>query len=456
MDELQARIEPILAPHTDSTGWLVGFSGGLDSTVLLHLLHDYLARRAGDRPGGFSLRAVHVHHGVNANADAWQRHCETFCGRRCIPLHVESVEVSGASGKGFEAAAREARYTAISSLQQPAEVLFLGHHLDDQLETLVLNLFRNRGIAGLGGMALASRWPSGMRLRPLLDTPREELLAYARRQALSWVEDESNTDRRYSRNFVRHRLLPVVEEHWPDYRPRLAATIRAVRDSSELLAELADEDLARAVGGDRWGQFLKLGATAGLSPQRLKNLVTHWLHRAGMASPRQRQWPVIFRDLLAREATDGAVLTLGGDSLRRYRQCLYLVRGSNSVQAGERSQVDRQRSSADLGAAGTLHLDPVEPGLERTCLDLSRSYEVRFRRGGERVRGTSWAHSKSLKHYLQEQGVPPWWRGKVPLLYSDGQLAAVADMCVCEGFQAPAAVPGGNIRWETGAIPSGA
>ncbi len=448
-EHLPARIEPTLTALSGRPRWLLGFSGGLDSTVLLDLLQQFLALRGEAGLATPALLAIHIHHGLCDSADDWQQHCRILCRQRDIPFCSVDVVVANSEGGGLEAAARQARYRAIEQLQQPGDALFLGHHLDDQLETLLLRLFRSSGIAGLAAMAEQSH-QQPLRVRPLLGISRGELHSYARQRGLRWVEDGSNSDQRFSRNFIRHRLLPVIAEHWPDYRSRLAALSRSARDSSELLDEVAGQDLAAVASRDRWGQFLDLASLAGYSPPRIKNMLRAWLHQLGLPALRQRQWHAFYSDLMAASDQANPVVALVRGSLRRYRNSIYWVPENPDV-AMAPLPVWNARRTLDLGAAGQLRVAPVTGA----GLDRQHCFQPAFRRGGEKVRGAGWRHSKSLKQYLHEQGVPPWWRHRVPLLFCAGELAAVADFCVCEGFMA---APGGaaiQLQWHTGELPLG-
>ncbi len=441
MPDLLASITPALLPMLGRGRWLVGYSGGLDSTVLLHLLSRFVRQRQGSP----AVLAIHIHHGLSPNAQRWQQHCEAFCQQHGIALQCRAIALPRHPRGGLEAAAREARYAEIDDLRRADDVLFLGHHLDDQLETLVLNLFRSRGIAGLAGMAAASH-PAALRVRPLLQHPRSELLDYARQHELTWVEDESNADLRFSRGFVRHRLLPMAGSHWPDYSSRLAATRRELGHASELLDEVAAADLQAVCKADRWGQYLDVPAMQAVSPARARNLVRLWLHRCRVPTLRQRQWQVFFSDLLARSGT--ATLGLRGGSLRRYRQALYFVptaepAGPPSVSAWDGYQ------RVGLGASGVLRWSPGQaPGL-----DPRRAYRVVFRSGGEVFQPSGSQHSVSLKRLLQERGVPPWWRSRVPLLVCDGELAAVADLAVAGCFLVEGTADAAQLVWEPQGIP---
>ena len=406
--------------------WLVAYSGGLDSTVLLHLLWTLLK----DRPEP-ALLAVHVHHGLSDRANSWQHHCQAQCSELGISFQSVSVAIAERPPQGLEAAARQARYDALHSLLRPRDALFLGHHRDDQVETVLLRLFRTSGVEGLAGMAPRSEQAGGLRVRPLLDVPRAQLRRYARAHGLRWIEDESNADRRYSRNFIRHRLLPVISEHWPQGREQLLSLSRSAADSAQLLQEVAREDLCGVVGESRWGAFVRLSAWGGMSSPRIKNALNAWLHQQGLPALRQRQWPAFFRQLLRGPEGASRRLDIAGGSLRCYCGALYFVPLQTEQCAGFEASWDLGQVLC-LGGGGSL----ASGGGTGMGL-LPGRYDVRFCRGGERVFPAGARRVRPLKDYLHERGVPPWWRDRTPLLYREGQLAAVADLCVCEGFSGP-------------------
>jgi tRNA(Ile)-lysidine synthase len=217
-----------------------------------------------------------------------------------------------------------------------------------------------------------------------------------------------------------------------------------------LLDEVAREDLAAVASQDRWGQFLDLSSLAGYSRPRIKNMLRAWLHQLGLPGLRQRQWSAFFSDLMAARDQASPVLVLARGSLRRYRKRIYWVPEDPDAALAQLPAWNA-RHMLDLGAAGQLLVAPVDGA----GLDLQHSYQPAFRRGGEKVRVAGWEHSKTLKQYLHEQGVPTWWRHRVPLLYCAGELAAVADFCVCEGFLTAPGVAASRLYWRCGALPCG-
>lgn len=394
-----------------------------------------------------ALLAIHVHHGISDRADQWQQHCEAFCRTLDIPIICKRVEIESSARHGPEAAARKARYAAIANLRQAGDTLLLGHHCDDQLETVLFRMFRATGISGLGAMRVNSR--GGSVCRPLLHVHRSDILAYARAQKLSWVEDDSNANLELSRNFIRHRLVPVITEHWPDYGARLLTLNVAAQRNDQLLAEVASVDLEKLAHSDCWGSYLDLPSLRSLSPSRVANTLTHWLHGCGYSALRQRQWQGFSDKFLGPTMDKLAAIELEGASLRRHRDALYLVPSLESPLAPE---LPDKGGEAKLGSAGSIALTAVDG----EGLAAGRNYRIAYRRGGERVRGAGWGCSKSLKQYLQECGVPPWWRDRTPLLYRGQELAAVADLCICEGAQPVTGEPALRVQWQTGTMYTGA
>lgn len=285
--DLSGRLGTFVAARLPPAGRVcVGLSGGCDSVVLLHLMHGL---GLGDR-----LSALHVHHGLSANAGAWADFCADYCRRLGVALEVVRVEVERHTGLGLEAAARQARYAAFAAC--PADCLALAHHRGDQAETVLFNLLRGTGVAGAAGMP-AERRLGRLRLwRPLLDHSRAELEAYAAAQGLAWIDDESNADRRYSRNYLRHDLLPAIADRFPEAEGALAQAARNFGEADRLLAELAELDWTQAATAD---EAAALPMLRRLSLPRLKNLLRYRLHCLGWRPPVAARLDEFARQLLS-------------------------------------------------------------------------------------------------------------------------------------------------------------
>ncbi len=266
------RVGECLTPrvHSDTPLW-VGLSGGCDSVVLLHVL-----TRLGM---GARLSAIHVHHGLSPNADQWVRFCGEFCAALGVPLQVCYVEVDRASGRGIEAAAREARYAAFADFVDGC--LLLAHHRGDQAETVLFNLLRGCGVAGAAGMPVERSFGGHRLVRPMLGVSRQEIETYARAEGLCWIDDESNGDLSLTRNFLRHEALGAVRLRFPAAESSLAQAAVNFGEAVELIDDLARMDWQRVCEGD----VARLAELRTLSDPRLKNLLRHRLHVLGWRAP---------------------------------------------------------------------------------------------------------------------------------------------------------------------------
>lgn len=410
---LESRLLAALAPWRTATAWCLAFSGGLDSTVLLHLLV-WLGERHRLPP----LFAIHVHHGLQAAADGWPEHCRQICAGLGVPLEVRRVRVE--AGASLERAAREARYRAFADVLGAGGLLLTAQHRDDQAETLLFRLLRGAGVRGLAAMPAARPLGHGWLLRPLLEIPRSELEGYARDRGLTWVEDPSNRDPHFSRNFLRQRVLPLLAERWPQAARNMARSAGHMAEARELLGDLARLDLAPAqeTGDFSWLGLpsLALAPLLALSPARQRNALRHWLEPFA-APPDSDHWQGW--EALRDAAPDAApVWRLAGGELRRGAGCIWWLAG------------DWLRPVA--GPLSWEHsAEPLAlPGNGRLCLQgqgPEGPLEVRYRQGGERL-GVKGRGHRDLKRLLNESGLPGFARGRLPLLYRKGELLAVAGL----------------------------
>lgn len=424
-------IEQHLAGQLQRRRWVVGFSGGVDSSVLLWSAHQYLLNRAGHVP---ALHALHVHHGLSAAADDWQRHCQSFCAELDVPLHTHTVTVTP-SGDGVEAAAREARYAAFENVLQADDVLLLGHHRDDQAETLLLALMRGSGVLGLQGMPRQRPLGNATLLRPLLDCSRAELEQLARQAGLRWVEDDSNRELSYSRNFLRHEVLPLLTQQWPQAMASIAHSSDVLRQEAALLAELAEADLvALQIPGA--AAALAIDGLQALSAPRRINVLRYWLAQFDLRL-RTTQLRALLREVLGAAEDAQPVLSLPGYQLRRHRNALHCVADAPLPQSLQWSPPQ----SSDVPGWGRLVVTEGDGEALRRG-----DYQLRFRDGGERAQPSDRAHSTALKKLFQEYAVPQWERERWPLLFDGEQLAAVPGLFVCAGYQTAPGEPGWHLR----------
>ncbi len=410
----------------------VGFSGGLDSTVLLQAL------AADPRARAQGLRAWHVHHGLHPQADAWLAHCRRFCAERGLELSVSRVSVARGDGDGPEAAARRARHAAFAAGLAPGETLLLAHHRDDQAETLLLRLLRGSGADGLGAMRAWRSCGPGRLWRPLLALPRASLHAYARAEALDWIEDPSNDEDAFDRNFLRHRVLPLLRQRWPQADAAFAQSASLSAQAAALLEQ--DDALALAQVRSLDPQALSRARLRALPPARAARVLRRWIAALGLPPLPQQGVVQIQSHLLDARADAQAAFAWRGAVVQAWRDLLH---------AGpQREPLPAQWACAWDGAA------PLDlPGggqwrLEGAC-GFAQPLRAHARQGGERIALPGRSHSHTLKHALQACGVPPWERLRLPLLSSpDGRVQAAGDLLYSAQLDAWLRERSARLYWQ--------
>jgi tRNA(Ile)-lysidine synthase len=416
--------------------YLIAYSGGADSHVLLNAL----SRIRGELDA--ELLAVHVDHQLQPQSADWARHCAEVASAYGIPYLSLRVQVETAGGESLEAAAREARYAALQGLMQAGDALLTAHHQDDQAETLLIQLLRGAGPRGLSAMAAQGRFGPGWLLRPLLGFSRAQLQAYAEGEGIEWVEDPSNADTRYDRNFLRHELMPLLKGRWPSAAQTLSRAARHQAEAVEMMDELAQRDLCMQVR-----DTLPVSALLGLSEARQKNLLRYWIHANHYPLPAERRLESILSDLLPAAQDANPVVCWSGAQLRRYRDTLYLQTPLPLHDPGLALAWDGGEL-AIASAPGVLEgVEVVGQGLRVDCFEGHR-VELRFRQGGETCRPQGRGVTRDVKKLMQEAGIPPWLRGRLPLVYVDGELAAIPGVCLAEDYVAGAGEKGIEPRWN--------
>ena len=415
---LPAKLLQALSPWRNAPAWHIAFSGGLDSTVLLHLLA-ILAKSETLPP----LSAVHVHHGLQAVADAWPSHCQSVCDSLGVPLRVMHVHVP--PGASLERAAREARYQAFTEVAREGEAVLTGQHRDDQAETLLFRLLRGAGVRGLAAMPAHRPLAGGFLVRPLLDVSRAELEAYAGDHQLKWIEDPSNADPRFSRNYLRHRVIPTLTERWPQAVSSLARTAEHLGEAEALLGELACMDLQAADQPSRFPWLLlpslALGPLRELSDARQRNALRHWLAPLTRL-PDSDHWAGWYS---LRDAKGDAqpLWRLADGELHRCGERIWWLPGVwSEFSHGSVSWPD-PRNPLELPGNGLLKIIGKAP---------EGPLEVRYRQGGEML-DVPGRGRRDLKRLLNECGVPVFVRGRLPLLYQGEQLLGVPHLTGLRG-----------------------
>ncbi|ROL85358.1 tRNA lysidine(34) synthetase TilS [Pseudomonas chlororaphis] len=418
-----------LLPWLDRSAWRIAFSGGLDSTVLLHLLAQ-LKQRHRLPP----LTAIHVHHGLQAAADAWPEHCRAQCEALAVPLQVVAVQVQ--PGASLERAAREARYAVFEEITGSNELLLTAQHRDDQAETLLFRLLRGAGIRGLSAMPASRALGLGHLLRPLLDVSRDELERYARDHQLRWIDDPSNQDRQFSRNYLRHQVFPLLTARWPQAASSMARSAAHLREARELLDELAIIDLQEAAKGAEFEWLglpsLALAPLLGLSQARQRNALSHWLSRF-TPLPDSDHWAG-WQTLRDAAGDSRPVWRLGQGEVQRAAGRVWWL--SDSWLRPELSAPSWVDTAAPLPLPGNGRLQFIGSAPQGPL-------QVRYRQGGEVMQLPGRGH-RDLKRLLNEAGLPAFVRGRLPLLYRGEQLLAVANL---PGLDANAH-EGWQLHWQ--------
>jgi len=408
-DRLLASLARLPTPRK----YWIGFSGGADSTALLHAMHE--CRQILPVP----FHALHFHHGLQPGADAWQVHCREFCAERDIPYRSENLKIDHCGGSSVEEAARDSRYRVVGEILGRQEIYLTAHHAEDLAETLFLNLMRGSGVEGLAGIPALRSLERGWVARPLLEVHRFELLAYLENRGIGWLTDPSNADIAFDRNYLRQQLFPLLEQRWPGLVRRLSRTARIARMTAGAVAtfiEAQSGDLIRDPLRMPLTELLKLDADL----QAL--ILRQWLRRHEVPALPELRLREFLTQLSAAGPESRAEVKWEGWLLKHYRFELWLHRNKPDLscparpwEAGTRLQL-----GADLGELSLAGQPVVVPN----------GWRVRARRAGDRIRIRPHGASQKLKHFFQVAGIPPWLRAAIPILEWDGEPVALGDWVV--------------------------
>ena len=428
---LQRRLTELL-PDYPGVALCVAFSGGCDSTALLAALAQL------PRPPR-ALRALHIDHRLQPQSRRWSAHCRRIARRLHVPLTVRTASIVRARGESLEAAARVARYRLLGAALAEGEVLLTAHHQDDQLETVLLQLLRGAGVAGLAAMPALAPLANGVLVRPLLSLPRAALADWVRTQGLTWVEDDSNAQLRPDRNYLRAQVLPVLRARWPAAAATASRSARHMAEAQRLLDLLGEADAGRA----SCGAMLSAQVLRRLAPKRRRNALRFWITAAGLLAPPASRLEEIAGALLAAREDAHPLVAWEGAAVRRQGDLLVLHAGratdTSTPHMPELAWHWRRRRTQVLPPPfGSLVLEPDTRG----PLDLDAlgpTLILRERRGGERLRPLRGGPRRALKQLLQEARVPVPRRAQLPLIFDRGRLIGVADLWLDESVQAHAA-----------------
>jgi tRNA(Ile)-lysidine synthase len=422
-----AQLLDQLAQLPPARRYWVAYSGGCDSTVLLHAL----ATLRDELP--VELRALHVNHNLHEAAPEWAAHCHAVSEALGIPLYEVNVDARASKGESPEAAARAARYHIFHEVLAAGDGLLLAHHRDDQAETLLLQLLRGSGPRGLAAMPSHRPLGAGWLGRPLLGFSRRVLCQYADAEGLQWIDDPSNFDTEFDRNFLRQHVMPLLQQRWPAGASTLARTAGLQAEAAELLHQLAEEDW-QDTAGPHTGS-LRIEALLQLTPERQRNLLRYWIDSVNhLPLPDQQRLGRILIEVIPAAKDAQPCISWPGGQVRRYAGLLYLLAADPQPVSGPLDWDlcnDLQLADGRVLTVVAVSGEGLQAGLQS-----NKTLSVRFRQGGEMCRPVGRGHHHELKKLFQEWGVPPWERARVPLLYVGEELAAVAGYCVCEPYHA--------------------
>jgi tRNA(Ile)-lysidine synthase len=437
------RLSPLLAEQPRPARLWIAYSGGCDSTVLLHACVQLRAALDLD----LSLNAIHIDHGLHPRSADWARHCRRVCDQLGVAYQVRQARIERQPGESLEALARAARQRLFADCLEPGDWLATAQHRDDQAETLLLALLRGSGVHGLAAMPARAALGAGTLVRPLLDVSQVDLRAYAEEHQLRWIEDPSNQDLDFDRNLLRHQVMPIVRQRWPSAAATIARSAAHCAEAAALIDTLADEQLP-TVAGSRPGT-LSAARLSTLTPERARAVLRRWLARQGFRATNQRRLETILGEVLCARADAQPLVAWDGCELRRYRDDLFalapLPPSPDPALALCWEGQQPLRLPADLGWISFEETDLARTRPSQAAPTRAAPMTLCFGRRGLRCRQAN-RPSRTLKSLFQEAGIPAWLRPYVPLLLdAQGELIAVAGVAGCGGTRNP---PIRGLRWE--------
>ncbi len=421
-------IKQTLEKLQQSSKVVVGFSGGVDSHVLLHALSTLKKEYCLD------IMAVHIHHGLLKEADEWSVHCKQVCETLGIPYQVKKVNLKINKGESVEAVARQARYQAFKDLMEDDDVLVVAHHQDDQAETFLMQLLRGAGLKGLSAMPVFSKFGQGYILRPFLLLSRDDILAYAKDHQLKWIEDNSNHDMRFDRNFMRQKIMPLLLVRWPGLGKTISRATQHIAESNDLLQDFAKQ-VIESVRGKSDGT-LSIKKLKVLSQAEQKNILRYWFDEKSFLMPNEKHLQHIIQDVIYAKQDSKSCVSWRDAEVRRYQDDIYVMKPIEQFDSKACLKWDYQKPLQLPGELGLLKSELIlGRGIDADL--LTAELEVRFRQGGESCRLPGRQGTHLLKKLFQEWQVPYWKRDRIPLLYHQSDLVAVVGFAVCESYQVP-------------------
>ena len=414
-----------LAEHYKIKTWCLAYSGGVDSQVLLHLLHHTK----------FNITAVYIDHDLQAQSADWAEHCEQQCMLLNIPFQIIKVDASASQGESPEAAARAARYAALETCISPESCLLTAQHQDDQAETVLLQLLRGAGAAGCAGMPEIARFGQGWHARPLLNVFQNDILNYAQDNKLSWVEDPSNQQVNYDRNYLRHTVIPEIQQRWPAFNKTLSIFARQQAENARLLDVLAENDLNSSLLEKNCLDINQLNI---IEDARLRNALRFWFKTMQYPTPSRAVLEQVVRQINNTSHDSAVLISWANVEVRRFRNKLFCLKkmphDASQVYTWDVKEVLSITSIEKKLTLKNFNTDSNRVPFVLNAAILTQGLNVRFRQGGEKIKPAGRNGSHDLKSLFQEAAVPTWQRDRVPLLYAGDELVAVVGFCLADDF----------------------
>jgi tRNA(Ile)-lysidine synthase len=427
-----------LKPFSSTKKFWVACSGGLDSCVLLHLFYSFKNNIKQ------TIEVVYVNHGLQEESEKWGQFCKELCQQYELVFTEIVINEKCPKGKSIEEWAREKRYSLIVNMMKKNDVLFTAHHQDDQVETFFLQAFRGAGPRGLSSMPSIKSHDHIFLCRPLLDFTRAEIEGYAKENNLTWQVDSSNSDIRYDRNFLRQKVLPVIEERWPSYRKTINRLILNQQEFRSLIDDVACGDMKLVSHKDT--MCLNVKALKQLSIERQKNLICFWLSEQGFSLPGSKNVIQILSDIVDSREDKSPCVDWKSVEIRRYKNLLYALEKIE----GKKLNVELEWSPEDT--LSILNETLIAKSQDGKGISKSKTKDARFiiryRQGGEKINPDKHGHTKTVKQLFQENAVLPWLRDQIPLIYIDEKLAVIPGFCIDNKYAAEENEPSWNIEWS--------
>ncbi|CAM8368270.1 tRNA lysidine(34) synthetase TilS [Candidatus Methylopumilus planktonicus] len=429
LDVVEKGFVSLSASHKKMKSMTIALSGGIDSVVLLHLLHQL------QKTQNFTLKASHVHHGLSKNADKWVKFCEKLCTKLSVPLDVHRIKLPQKKSLGIEGEARRLRYEKL--LQAKTSLIVLAHHEDDQAETFLLQLIRGAGVKGLSSMA---RFDATRRLwRPLLNTSRIDIESYAKKHKLKWIEDESNNNIDFDRNFIRSKILPILKNRFNHIIKVISRSSSHLAEAQHLLDDLAKIDLKKCLKSNKYKYKLQVKTLNKLSLSRAKNVLRYWLELNDQIMPSRDLLDELLRQVLTAKKDSDLKIQLSKEfEIRRYQDEIYIV-PKNEKNQKNYEMIWAGESKIILPNGQKLTFKKVKGrGINLKFLGHQKKLKIRSRQGGEFFKPDSKRPTKKIKQLLQESDLPPWEREFLPLIFVGDELAAIPNFGIDIKFQTQA------------------